>query len=912
MTAEIAVIAGHPSLFEVREQGNDAMVEILDATGQVLVRADHPERRTGIQRAVVTPDGPRITVRIAGQEQSSGSASVRAFDLDTLRDAPECLAVFRSLAAADADYALARDISTGHVDPTTKSARALYQQAKDGYLAAERALIEPGDRALRGETELALAGVEYSGLQDWAGTAEWATTASKTLAAVDSYRRARADALLAAALIEIGNAATAGHRVPGFDRPAPQLLAHARAILTTLSRFHLQRRERYDAGLQLNNISLAYLYSGQYADCVAAALTAGNVFGSIHEMQRQAVASENRALCLWGLGRLPEALALLERALPVLSTDSIPILYLGVLNNTALIQYALGHFDASLQLFDRSLSLAQQRQWRRDEAQALFGIGIDYYALGDRERALQFLERSRAKREESGDGRGRMQTLRALATVYAEQGRVADALATDQQALSLAVAPSAIERIRIQMAAHAATAGRQGEALAQLDALLTSGVNSDSLIRAEALLQRGVVLREMRRPGEALRDIAAARPGLRRLGSVMEEFQADLEIARNRRELGEPREALAAVDRALSRSDAVRQQSANPELRAQLQTPLRPAYDLKLDILRAQFDAAVAGGRAEDARRLATAAFLTADASRAQSLADMAAQSYSPAVRTALAPEFRRREALYSELAGRRFALDARLDSSGSADPRAKHLIQDISDLQRQLDTVNSVIATRTLAKAGQAQAGKPPGLPSLPDDTALVSYWIGSDFACAWVLSSKGIQWVQLAVPVTIAEQAAALQHSLRRLVDVPVSRRLQDARALYDLVIKPLAPWVADFRQWLIVPDGPLDYVPFAALRGEAEKAETFVVMHHDIAVTPAVWLLQERSTQTADTPAHGILLVADPVYQADDPRLASTRRVAETQRLSDRAAAPARGEFQRLPYTAVEARDIAAQFP
>ena len=242
VTAEIAVIAGHPSLFEVREQGNDAMVEILDATGQVLVRANHPERRTGIQRAVVTPDGPRITVRIAGQEQSSGSASVRAFDLDTLRDAPECLAVFRSLAAADADYALARDISTGHADPTTKSARALYQQAKDGYLAAERALIEPGDRALRGETELALAGVEYSGLQDWAGTAEWATTASKTLAAVDSYRRARADALLAAALIEIGNAATAGHRVPGFDRPAPQLLAQARAILTTLSRFHLHRR----------------------------------------------------------------------------------------------------------------------------------------------------------------------------------------------------------------------------------------------------------------------------------------------------------------------------------------------------------------------------------------------------------------------------------------------------------------------------------------------------------------------------------------------------------------------------------------------------------------------------------------------------------------------------------------------
>ena len=115
----------------------------------------------------------------------------------------------------------------------------------------------------------------------------------------------------------------------------------------------------------------------------------------------------------------------------------------------------------------------------------------------------------------------------------------------------------------------------------------------------------------------------------------------------------------------------MRQQTANPELRAQLQTPLRAAYDLKLDILRSQYNLSVASGRTEEARRLAGEAFLTADSSRAQSLADLAAQRYPPAVRAALARELRRREALYLELAGRRFAFESRLDSLGLRPTRA-------------------------------------------------------------------------------------------------------------------------------------------------------------------------------------------------------------------------------------------------
>lgn len=910
VTAELALTAGHSWLVEIGEKGNDAAVEILDPKGQVLARTDNPEKRTATQRAVFVPQDPHIAVHLDGQEESSGLATVRAFDLTLLQALPECVAVYRSLAAGDGSFADAREISGGQATSKTKNVRTLYQQAADSYQAAERALTDPADRALRGETQLAIAGVEVDWLQDWAKSAEWATTASKTLATVDDYRRARADGILAAALIEIGNAATAGHRVSGFDEPAPQLLARARGLLTSLSVFHMQRGERYDAAQALNNAALTYYYGGNYADCAATDAKAESLYASIHETRRQSQSIQNRALCLWGLGRLPEALALLEQVRPTLMSDnSLPIAQTTILNNTGLLHFALGHFDDSLRLFDLSLSLAQQRQWRRDEGQALYGIGINYYALGDRERALQFLERSREKRVESGDARGRMQTVRSLATVYAEQGRLADALAADQEALSLAVAPSAIERIRIQMAAHAVAAGNPGEALAQLDALLTPGAKGDVVLRPEALLERAVVLREMSRPHEALQDLNAARPGLQRLGSVMDEFRADLERARDLRQLGEPRAALLAVDRALSRSDAVRQQTANPELRAQLVTPLRAAYDLKLDIQRSQYNLSVASGRKQEASRLAGEAFLTADSSRAQSLADLAGLKYPPAVRAALSRELRRREALYQELAGRRFAYESRVDASGSTDPRAQHLMRDIAELERQIDTVNLAIAARTRPGGAQLRAGRTIGLPALPGDTALVSYWLGSDYAYAWVLSDKGLEWVQLSAPALIAERSAALQRALTRLVDTALETRLQEARALYGLVIQPLEPWLTPARQWLIVPDGALDYVPFAALRGPGDEADAFVVMRHDVAVTPAAWML--GAPPEPGTAGRGMLLVADPVYQADDPRLTAPRKVAAVTAVSE---SPARGrrEYARLPYTAVEARDIAALFP
>ena len=912
---DVALLPGHAYLIEVEEHDNDARIEILDASGRRIARADHPERRTGTRRALIASADPRaVTVRVTGKEHANvaGTATVRAFDLAALGARPDCLAIIRALSQADSDFAVAEDIVRGQAPSASANAREAYLRSAQGYLAAEQALALADDPALRGETALALAGLEYLDLQDWSQAATWAQSAAAWLGREDPYRHARAEALLAAAWIEIGSTAAAGSGVPGQGRPPSDLLVRARRVAQALDRFHLKRGERYDAGLQETNVALTYLYEGRYGDCVTASVAAGELFEGLRETLRRAQAWQNRALCLWGLGRLPEALPWLKRALKDIDPQPYPRIYLASINNTALAEYALGHFDESLDLFDRALKVAQEVQSPRDEAQCLYGIGVNYYAIGDKDRARGFLERALAIRSAALDGRGRMATLRALATIDAEQGRIEAALAADDEALGLAIAPAAIARIRIQRAAHVASAGRLEEAKAGLDQSLTAGARLDPRIEAEARLQRAVVLRELGRSREALADLSLARPRLHALGTVTEEFQANLETARTRRQLGQPRAALAAVERALGESGAVRLQTANPEFRLQLQAPLRAAYDLKLELLRGRYERAQAAGREDEARALAVAAFVTADGSRAHSFADVAAQQYSALVRRELAPEFRRREALYRELAARRFALDARLDKAGSEDRRAQHLAADIAELQREVDAVNTSIGRRTQAEGALSRAEhRRADLPALPADTALVSYWLGSESAYAWVVSPAELRWTRLAPPSEISARAVGLHRSLVRLVDVPAGERLENARALYELILRPIESSLSAWHQWVLIPDGALDYVPFAALR--TGSPERFVVAQHDLVLTPAAWLLDTGSLGARHDEDRGLLLVADPVYQPDDPRLAAvlklTRAPITPSHQPPEVQAP---RYPRLPFTAREAAQILREFP
>jgi CHAT domain-containing protein len=929
----IALPPGHDWLIEVREHGNDALVEIQDSVGHVLAQADHPERRTGTRRIILSSSDSRaLNVRVTGKEHEAvtGGIHLLVFDLAALSNDSVCERVYRSLAAADSDYAIGQQISLGRlrappdatstqsipsVNVAAPAAREAYLHAAEGYRSAQALLDNPADAELRGEVSLAVAGIEYFDLKEWRASAESAGTAEQLFATRDAYRRARARALTAAAWIEMATDSAHRDSVVGAQRAANELLRKSRSLLRELVQFHMRRHEPYDAALQLNNIGVAYSYEGRFRECIAAARSASELFARLKEAPRRALAWQNQALCFWGLGHLPEALDAFNRSLKDLKPDPYPHLYLIALINTALINYALGHFDESLALQDRALELAVRTQDKLREGESLYGIGVTYYALGDRAQAREFLERSLAIRTAALDARGRRASLRSLATIYADLGEYAKALQLDQEALTLATAATPRARTRVQLAIHTALAGDSPQALELLHELIDSHSINDPLIAAQARLERAIIERREGRYGPALDDLSIAIPVFRRFGSVTDGFNADLERARALRLTGQTVAALAAIGQALSRSEAIRTQSANPELRAQLQLPLRPAYDLKLELLWEKFDSASKAGQTQEAASIALSSFRTADAARARSFADVAAQQYSAATRRAFSPDLARREALYRGIAGMRFALDARLDRHGSGDARARQYATELAGLQRQVDTLNNALAARMAKEdrevpsltSGNVASRVSDQKLSPPVDAAVIAYWMGDRSAYAWVLTSAGIHWKRLSDPASITEAARAFHDALDRLADLPKERRIETSSTLYAEVYKPIEAWVAPYRRLLFVPDAALDYIPFAALR--AAVSADYIVAQHDVAVAPAAWRLFAPRTDNASD-SHRMLLVSDPVYELSDPRMSrSTTPTRGASVLSE--SSPTTPTYRRLPGTAREAIAIQREF-
>jgi len=924
MAIQLAVAPGRELLVEVEEHGIDVLVEIRDYSERLLARADNPVRRTGTRYArVVPPNSEPLRVYVTGKEHAnvSGGVIVRGLVADRLARRPECLRAYRLLAAADTDYADGQQVSRARQQATGDAARDAYLRAVDEYSAAATAFGLTGDTALQGEAMHAVAATYYQDIQDWTKTAEVANRATGLFLAVrDEYAAARSQALLAAAWIELATQSSSARRSTATPKPARAMLARARTVLRKLERFHLRRGERYDATLQLNNIGAAYLHEALYPPAAAAFHEAIERFGALHEWPRQGLALQNLAVCEWGRGDLVAAARTFRQALEKLGPEPYPQLYLYALTNSALVNFAIGNVDTALRLSTQALQFSRTVQARLFEGQSLYGLGIAYYALGDRELAGLYLEASLALRAPNVDARGRVATLRALGSLYSDEGRNEAALAVDEEALALANSTPTRARMLVRIAADETATGQFDEALRTIAVVVGEDRGDDPSVRSQALIVRGHIRRVTGRYAEALQDLRAALLLTNRLDDLETRFRAELELARTLSLLHHSDEALAAVERALAQSDELRRQTANPELRAQRQEPLRPAYDLKMSLLAEQYRQLSASGQSGAAERIGLLALGTAERQRAQSQADLSSLQFSPTALQRLKPPLVRREGLYRELAARRFRLEELEDSVGSTDTKIVALRADIMGLRRELDTLNADIARQAGVRDSieTAVAISWPGrLRQLARDTVIVEYWLGAEDTYAWTVTRSGTRWYMLGKSDPITEAARELHGALRSYASSPLRERTEHAAELYDRIIRPLRATVADGQSVIVIADGALSYVPFAALRtGHADIASYFIEQH-DVAVAPAVWwLMAHQPRPSSVTSSTRVLLVSDPIYSADDERLTAAASPAgatkPVESITDWPEFVKAVDLKRLPWTARETAMIAALAP
>ena len=945
--------AGRHLLVEVTERDIDVVIEVQRADGTVIARADSPVARASSQWAAVPEGGVAVVVEAKEPADTLGRVDLQVLarnapdDARAARDAAtadelpagDCAPILQHWAAADAAYASGREITLARGTADSGQARTLFAAAERNYAAAldlvsgpprpgpgpaGPGLAGPGSVSDRGALQLSLAALAYYELQDWAHSAEWAAAAAASAGADAPYVRARAQAILAAAWLELATASESGAASSRIPVKAKMQFARARSLLAALARFHARRHEIYDETLQINNIGLAYFYEARFESAIAYFSRARPVFERIGDGSRAALALQNIALSHWGLGRLTTAVAEFDEALRHIGPTPYPNLYLLTLNNSGLAHFAAGQLDEALRLETEALQFATRSQADRARAHSFYGIGVTYYAIGDRDLAAQFLHSALELCTAKLDARTRVATLRALALIEFERGQHGEAVAHDSEALRLATAPSARARILLRLAQDERAVGDTAAARRILDTLTRGhppGV--DPVVEAMARAQRGGLLRaagslqaagvELRR---AIRTFAA-------YDCLAERFEAQIELAHLLADEGRGTDALRLVRQALHLSRELRVQTANPEYRSSIAQSVRPALEFEVELLRSEHDEFVREGRTQDARRLAIESLQAVDDFRALSFEDWRAQELDQGTDRRIHELISASTVLYHDIAERRFQLATRDDRFGTHDSQARFLREDLAQLRVRLGLVNSELATH----AARSPVGA--DLPVAAVDTqrwfsrfkakspdrGFIEYWLGSTHAYAWVIHQGDIAWVSLPASPSIARAAQELHDSLRA-PEAGAARRIEECATLYRLAWAPLAAHLGTAHDVIVVPDGALNYIPFAALRDAASPAAPYLVQSFTIAGAPALRLLNgapPRAAGRSSTAGGRILIVADPVYTPDDARLSHAMqpaRLASIDRPVGREALDS-ADVGRLASTAREARQIQALY-
>jgi CHAT domain-containing protein/tetratricopeptide (TPR) repeat protein len=193
------------------------------------------------------------------------------------------------------------------------------------------------------------------------------------------------------------------------------------------------------------------------------------------------------------------------------------------------------------------------------------------------------------------------------------------------------------------------------------------------------------------------------------------------------------------------------------------------------------------------------------------------------------------------------------------------------------LDTAERLRSRALLdSLGGPGPAGWPEPRPAreiataLPAGTALVEYlWVRNGLL-AWVITRNGVDLVDLGAGRQRAEDLAdRFTQALRKGSEAGAG-----SRELRRLLISPLESRLAGASTLVVIPDGKLCQVPFAALQDESTGR--FLVEDHSLATAPSAGIyvaLAERYRERSGSAPASILLVGEPrVDQGLRPTLTS----------------------------------------
>ena len=864
--AELA--AGHAWRIAVEQRGIDVEVAAQGPDGRRTI-VDGPFDRQGIETLVIAPAASGVFEIAVTARELAAPAGRYEIRLDDLSGAdPHRAAAESTMSRAGERY---REGAPGR-----RQALAEYRQAAEEQRAV-------GDR--REEARALYAAAVLARLVD--DTREALKTGEETLPLWQGLE----DRLWEGATWnEIG-----------LDRLRLGETAEARAAFEKAVVLHREAGDRYGEGAALANLCVTDLAKGELKAGLACYERALPVLREVkaESLAASALINVGRVYDIFGepdpaLDRYREARERM-RAVGDRTGEARTLNFIGLLHQElGDSQEALADFGAAMDTF-RALD---NRRWL---AFGLHNTGVVYQGLGEWARAASAYEEALRLRREIGDKAEEAATLSNLGRVYSSLGRAREALECYQRALALRRETGdrwgegvALTQIGRSSLALGETAPALAEFTQAIDLLHAVGSRSDE---TEALRARGETYLRAGQPAKALESLTEALRLARAAGNRGREVDAEYGIARVERALGHLAEARAHAGAALDLIESLRARIVGADLRASFSALRHQAYELALDLL-------MESHRAEPAAGWDRAALETAERSRARTLIALLTEA-GVDVRQGVDPALlERRTSLLRRLSAK--TERALREHPKGADERSA-LEEERLAVLRDLDGVEAEIRERSpgFAALTQPRPLSAAGIQALLEpDTLLLSYSLGEERSYLWAVTSSRIESFELPGRARVETLARKVHEELSRF-DVESRRQeTEDAAALGRLLLGPVAGRLAG-KRLVVVPDGALEYVPFGALPSP-EALSAPLIEGHEIADLPSASALavQRRLLERRPPAAKRLAVIADPVFDLRDPRLAA--------RGVTRSAGGDPPTFERLPASRQEAEAIAALVP
>jgi CHAT domain-containing protein/tetratricopeptide (TPR) repeat protein len=656
------------------------------------------------------------------------------------------------------------------------------------------------------------------------------------------------------------------------------------------------------------------------AECLDALMA---IYRELGHRLGEANALSNKAVTFMVMSDYPAALESAQQALRVFQAEKDRRQEAFVLNNLGEIYRMLQEHQLALDHYERALAILRERNDRRNLGLTLGNLGVTYTDLGDLPRALDHFRQAIEISDEFGDRRTKSALLGSVGLIWQGLGETAKAFDAQIQSLEFARAVGDRQAIGAALTALSELYLLRGENEKARDslteALELARASGKPLMEAAAIRQMGKLAVAYGNPQEAIRLFQQSLSLARAIGALAGEREALVQLARTEYERNNFNEASDYYDKAIALTESFRAKILRQELRASFLAKWQDEYEQYTDLLMQMHQRSQNSGHA-------AAAFGISERARARSLLETLAEAHA-GVRQGVDAGLLAEERQLAD----RISLKERQRAKSVGNPQVARQTEALAkELDALLDQYHALQSRIRAASPRYAALTEPQPLTAreiqtecLDPQTVLLEFALGNKRSWLWAITSETITSVPLPPRAEIETSARKIYELLtarqpkkdmtepqqQALIAAADAKFRTEAAAMSRMLFGDVASKLR--REWkgkrlAIVASGALEYVPFAVLplpetegrrdtetgrQGDKETGSrgksplptphsplpALLIASHEIVNLPSGSALALIRRETAGRQATPKMLaaLADPVFDADDPRLATARK-------------------------------------